>query len=380
MKSSRHVIRIKTRRIVVSLLVSSHQTNFLTIHTLDTGYGIMKRFFGTLFTTSILAFSMSLGLVADAQVNLQLQGKVDIDGSSTVYPISEAAAASFTKKFPNVNVNVGVSGTGGGFKRFTTGATDISDASRPIKDSEFAAAKAAGVAFYELPVAYDGLTIVVHKDNDWVDHLTVDEIKKIFNAETAAKSWSAVRAGWPDNEIKIFAPGTDSGTFDYFKEVVAGKEGSLRDDMSTSEDDNVLVTGVSGSPNAIGFFGVAYYEENKEKLKAVPVVNPELGQPVSPTSVTIENGTYAPFSRPLFIYVNAKSLRRPEVKQFVTFYITNAALMAKQTGYVALPPSIYQEVTDRCRKRKVGTHYLTPEHNKRSGPVTEVYKAENLVN
>lgn len=340
----------------------------------------MKRFFGTLFTTSILAFSMSLGLVADAQVNLQLQGKVDIDGSSTVYPISEAAAASFTKKFPNVNVNVGVSGTGGGFKRFTTGATDISDASRPIKDSEFAAAKAAGVAFYELPVAYDGLTIVVHKDNDWVDHLTVDEIKKIFNAETAAKSWSAVRAGWPDNEIKIFAPGTDSGTFDYFKEVVAGKEGSLRDDMSTSEDDNVLVTGVSGSPNAIGFFGVAYYEENKEKLKAVPVVNPELGQPVSPTSVTIENGTYAPFSRPLFIYVNAKSLRRPEVKQFVTFYITNAALMAKQTGYVALPPSIYQEVTDRCRKRKVGTHYLTPEHNKRSGPVTEVYKAENLVN
>ena len=340
----------------------------------------MKRVFGTFFAAGFLAVLMGFGLVADAQVNEQLQGKVEIDGSSTVYPISEAAAASFTKTFPNVSVNVGVSGTGGGFKRFTKGETDISDASRPIKDSEFAAAKAAGVSFYELPVAYDGLTIVVHKENTWVDHLTVDEIKKIFNADTAAKSWSAVRPGWPDVEIKIFAPGTDSGTFDYFKEVVAGKEGSLRDDMSTSEDDNVLVTGVSGSPSAIGFFGVAYYEENKDKLKSVAIVNPELSQPVSPTSTTIEDGSYAPFSRPLFIYVNAKSLRRPEVRQFVSFYVKNAASMAQKTGYVALPPSIYQEVEDRCKKRKVGTHYLTADNEKRSGPVTEVYQAENLVN
>ena len=340
----------------------------------------MKRIIGSLLNIGFIAMATGFGLSAEAQVNEQLQGKVEIDGSSTVYPISEAAAASFTKNFPNVSVNVGVSGTGGGFKRFTKGETDISDASRPIKDSEFAAAKAAGVRFYELPVAYDGLTIVVHKNNTWVDHLTIDEIKKIFNSDTAAKSWSAVRAGWPDSEIKIFAPGTDSGTFDYFKEVVAGKEGSLRDDMSTSEDDNVLVTGVSGSPSAIGFFGVAYYEENKDKLRAVPVVNPELNQPFSPTSESIENGTYAPFSRPLFIYVNEKSLRRPEVKRFVEFYVVNAALMARQTGYVALPDSIYQEVTARCRQRKVGTHYLTADNNKRSGPVTEVYKAENLVN
>ena len=336
----------------------------------------MKRVFATLFLTVI----SGVGLTASAQVNPQLQGKIEIDGSSTVYPISEAAAANFTKQFPNVSVNVGVSGTGGGFKRFTQGQTDISDASRPIKDSEFAAAKAAGVAFYELPIAYDGLTIVVHKDNNWVDHLTVEEIQKIFNADTAAKSWSSVRAGWPDSEIKIFAPGTDSGTFDYFMEVVAGKEGSLRDDMSTSEDDNVLVTGVSGSPAAIGFFGVAYYEENKDKLKSVPIVNPELNQPVSPTAQTIENGTYAPFSRPLFIYVNANSAKRPEVRQFVSYYVKNAAEMARKTGYVALPQAIYDEVTLRTRARKTGTHYLTADNEKRSGAVTEVYKAENLVN
>ncbi len=339
----------------------------------------MKRVFGTFVLMALTVVFGSIGLTATAQ-NVQLQGKIEIDGSSTVYPISEAAASGFNKEYPNVSVNVGVSGTGGGFKRFTKGETDISDASRPIKESEFAAAKDAGVSFYELPVAYDGLTIVVHKDNTWVDHLTLEEIQKIFNADTAAKSWSAVRAGWPDREIKIFAPGTDSGTFDYFMEVVAGKDGSLRDDMSTSEDDNVLVTGVAGSPSAIGFFGVAYYEENKDKLKAVPVVNPELNQPVSPTAKTIENGTYAPFSRPLFIYINAKSAKRPEVKEFVSYYVKHAAEMAQKTGYVALPQTVYDEVTARFKMRKTGTHYLTPDHQKRSGAVTEVYKAENLVN
>lgn len=316
--------------------------------------------------------------VADFKVNTELQGKVEIDGSSTVFPISEAAANLFSKRFPNVNVTVGVSGTGGGFKRFTKGETDISDASRPIKGEEFEAANEAGVSFVEVPVAYDGLTIVVHKDNDWVDQLTVDEIKKIFTADSAAKSWSAVRDGWPDKEIKIFAPGTDSGTFDYFMEVVAGKKGSLRADMSTSEDDNVLVTGVSGSPAAIGFFGVAYYEENKSKLKAVPVVNPELGSPVSPTSETIESGEYAPFSRPLFIYVNTKSLGRPEVKRFVSFYIENAPAMAAETGYVALPTSIYDNAMKNARSRKAGTHYLSADGEKREGPVTEVFQAANL--
>jgi phosphate transport system substrate-binding protein len=310
--------------------------------------------------------------------NTELQGRVEIDGSSTVFPISEATASEFYKKFPNVTVNVGVSGTGGGFKRFTKGETDISDASRPIKGKEFDAANQSGVSLVELPVAYDGLTIVVHKDNDWVDHLTVDEIKTIFNADTAAKSWSEVRDGWPNRPIQIFAPGTDSGTFDYFMEVVAGKEGSLRADMSTSEDDNVLVTGVSGSPSAIGFFGVAYYEENKDKLKAVPVINPETGGAVLPESAAIESGEYAPFSRPLFIYVNAKSLSRPEVKRFVTFYLQNAPEMAQKTGYVPLPADIYQMGLKNVRSRKTGTHYLDEGGAKREGPVTEVFQASNL--
>ncbi len=333
---------------------------------------------------SILAsvfFAITVTASCATAQNAGLVGKVEIDGSSTVYPISEAAASGFTKSFPSVKVNVGVSGTGGGFKRFTVGETDISDASRPIKDSEFKAAKSAGVSFFELPVAYDGLTLVVHKSNDWIDHLTVDEIKKIFTTEGGAKTWSQVRSGWPSTKIQIFAPGTDSGTFDYFKEVVVGKsDGSLRNDMSTSEDDNVLVTGVSGSPNAIGFFGVAYYEENKDKLKSVAVVNPETGDPVFPTSSTIEDGSYAPFSRPLFIYVNQQSFRRPEVKKFVAYYLINAATLASKTGYVALPKTIYAEAMQRCRSNATGTHYLTSGMEKRTGAVTEIYNADNLVN
>ncbi len=335
-------------------------------------------------TVSRLAVALTLvlgGVAASQAQSSSLLGTIEIDGSSTVYPISEAAASGFNKKYPNVKVNVGVSGTGGGFKRFTKGETDISDASRPIKNGEFSAAKDGGVRFYEIPVAYDGLTLVVHKSNDWIDHLTLDEIKKIFTTEGGAKTWSQVRSGWPNQPIQIFAPGTDSGTFDYFKEVVVGSgEGSLRSDMSTSEDDNVLVTGVSGSPNAIGFFGVAYYEENQDKLKSVAVVNPETGDPVSPTATTIEDGSYAPFSRPLFIYINEKSFRRPEVRAFVGYYLQSAPMLAKSTGYVALPEAIYREGMARCMKRGTGTHYLDGDLEKRSGPVTDLYKAENLVN
>ena len=332
---------------------------------------------GYAVAAAALLFLTTSASLATAQ---GLQGDIEIDGSSTVYPISEAAAAAFNKEYPNVKVNVGVSGTGGGFKRFTVGQTAISDASRLIKDSEFKAAKANGISFFELPVAYDGLTLVVHKSNDWVDHLTVDEIKKIFTAKGGAKTWSQVRAGWPNREIKIFAPGTDSGTFDYFKEVVVGKSGgSLRADMSTSEDDNVLVTGVSGSPSAIGFFGVAYYMENRDKLKSVAVVNPELGEPVSPNPETIKDGTYAPFSRPLFIYVNAEKFQSQQVRRFVAHYLTKAADFAKQTGYVPLPQQVYGEAINRCRSNATGTHYLTQSMEKRSGPVTEIYKATNLV-
>lgn len=314
---------------------------------------------------------------AEVEVNEELEGKIQVDGSSTVYPISEAAAAQFAKLYPNVTISVGSSGSGAGFRRFVRGETDISDASRPIKAKEFGEANENGVQFVEVPVAYDGLTIVIHNDNDFVDQLTVEELQKIFTVAGSAKQWSDVREGWPARDIAIFAPGTDSGTFDYFKEVVADDEGEIRSDMSTSEDDNVLVTGVAGSPDAIGFFGVAYYEENKDKLKAVPIVNPETGEAVLPTAENIESGTYAPFSRPLFIYVATESLRRPAVKRFVSFYLENAPAMAKSTGYVALPESIYAAATKNVQSRKAGTHYVTPEGEKRSGSVVDVYQDAN---
>ena len=310
------------------------------------------------------------------EVNRELQGKVRINGSSTVYPISEAAASQFNQRYPNVSVNVGIKGTGGGFELFTKGETDISDASRPIKAAEMERAAENDIRFIELPVAYDGLTIVVHKDNDWVDRLTVEEVKQIFTADGGAKKWSDVRDGWPDETIQIFSPGTDSGTFDYFKEVVAGKTGSMRDDMSTSEDDNVLVTGVSGSPDAIGFFGYAYYDENKEKLRAVPVVNSD-GDAVTPSAQTIEDGTYEPFSRPLFIYVNADAIRRPEVKQFVSFYLDNAPELAAETKYVALPTEVYEHARGNARSRKAGTHYVAADGTKRGGAVTDVFTEAN---
>lgn len=307
----------------------------------------------------------------------QLRGSVTIDGSSTVYPISEWAASQFQKQYPNVNVTVGTSGTGGGFKRFTKGETDISDASRPIKPAEFSAAQEAGVTFIEVPIAYDGITMVVHPSNDWVDQLTLEELKQIYLASSAAKTWDQVRSGWPNTPIQVFSPGTDSGTFDYFLEVVAGEEGELRSDMSTSEDDNVLVKGVAGSTGAIGFFGIAYYQENQDKLKAVPIVNPTSGAAVPPTAETIESGEYAPFSRPLFIYVNAASLRRPEVKRFVAFFVENAPTMAVETGYVPLPASIYDRAAENLQAQQTGTHYLTEQGASRSGPVTEVYSEAN---
>ena len=308
-----------------------------------------------------------------------LAGSVEIDGSSTVFPISEAAADLFRKSYPEVKVTVGVSGTGGGFKRFSKGETDISDASRPIKHAEFEQCQAARVEFVELPVAYDGLTIVVNPANDWVEELSVDQLKEIFGGESMAAKWSDVQPEWPDTEIKIYAPGADSGTFDYFKEVVAGKEGSLRSDMSVSEDDNVLVTGVAGEKAAIGFFGAAYYFENSAKLKAVKITNPNTGSGVLPSADSIESGEYAPFSRPLFIYVNSASLKRPEMKRFVEFYLEKAASLSETAGYVALPVEVYDIAKQHLGDRLVGTHYLTGDGEKRSGALPEVYKSENLL-
>ncbi len=309
-----------------------------------------------------------------AQNLTRLRGEVKIDGSSTVYPITQAIAEEFADAAPNVKIIVSVSGTGGGFKRFAAGETDISNASRPIKKDEYDAAKKNRVEFIEVPVAYDGLTIVTNPSNTWVDSLTVDELKTIFLADRAAKTWSDVRPDWPDTPIKIFAPGTDSGTFDYFKEVVAGKDGRIRSDMSVSEDDNVLVTGVAGDPTAIGFFGYAYFVENKDKLKAVPIVNPETKSPVMPTMKTVEEGVYAPFSRPLFIYVNANSLRRLDVNAFVDAYLKDAAEMAKEVGYIPLPKAMYERAAKNVRARKTGTQFLDEDGKSVHGPLEKVYK------
>ncbi len=307
---------------------------------------------------------------ANAQSNMT--GNVRIDGSSTVYPITEAVAEEFAEVAPRVRVTVGVSGTGGGFKRFSTGETDISNASRPIKKEEHEAAVSNGVEYIEIPVAYDGLSIVVNKSNTWVDHLTVDELKKIFLDGTNVRTWKDVRAAWPATPIKIYAPGTDSGTFDYFKEVVAGSKGSIRSDMSVSEDDNVLVRGVIGEPGAIGFFGCAYYFENEDKLRAVPIDGGN--GPVSPDATTIESGEYAPFSRPLFIYVNKASADRPEVKSFVEFYLKEGPELATEVGYVPLPRAVYMRGGANFKNGRTGTQFLDSAGNSIKGSVTKVYR------
>jgi phosphate transport system substrate-binding protein len=328
--------------------------------------------------TLVAAAATVVALLSPAQAEPQdmsrMKGSIRIDGSSTVYPITEAVAEEFAEVAPRVRVTVGISGTGGGFKRFTVGETDISDASRPIKSKEHKAAVGNRVDYIEIPVAYDGLSIVVNKANSWVDHLTVDELKSVFREDRAAKLWSEVRPGWPSTPIAIYAPGTDSGTFDYFKEVVAGKKGSIRSDMSVSEDDNVLVRGVVGSEGGIGFFGCAYYFENADKLKVVPIVNPALGKAITPSKATIEGGAYAPFSRPLFIYVNAKSAKRPEVKAFVEFFLSNGPALAEEVGYVRLPEMITKRAANNLRAGRTGTQFLDGAGEKVKGAVTSVYR------
>lgn len=270
----------------------------------------------------------------------KLSGEVRIDGSSTVAPIMEAVAEEYLAEQPDVKAPVGVSGTGGGMEKFTKGETDLSNASRPMKDEEKKAAEENGIEFLELNVAYDGISVVVNKENDFIDQLTLDELRKIFLEESEAKTWADVREGWPNEPIKIYSPGTDSGTYDYFDEVIL-EEKEMKKDAQRSEDDNVLVTGVSGDKNAIGFFGFAYYEENKDKLKVIPIVG-ESGKAVEPTKETINNGEYAPLSRPLFTYVNVKSLEKAEVKDFIDFMNENAGDLAEEVGYVKMPEDKYE--------------------------------------
>lgn len=274
-------------------------------------------------------------------------GSIQIDGSSTVYPITEAAAEEFMKLYPDVDITVGVSGTGGGFKRFTAGEIDIVNASRPIKDSEEMKAKENGIEYVEFPVAYDGITVVVNKDNDWVDSLTVEELRKIWSPDSKVTKWSDIRPGWPDEKINLYGPGTDSGTFEYFTEAIVGEAKKSRSDYTASEDDNVLVQGIINDKFALGYFGFAYYLENSDKLKAVAIDNGS--GPVEPTIETIKDSTYKPLSRPLFIYVNKKSLERPEIKEFVKFYMENAPELIKDIGYVPMAESVYQENLNKIK-------------------------------
>jgi phosphate transport system substrate-binding protein len=281
---------------------------------------------------------------------------VTIDGSSTVYPITEAVAEDFqVSKKGAVKVTVGISGTGGGFKKFCRGEIDISDASRPILAKEMDACRAAGIKYIEIPVAYDALTVVVNPANTWIKSMTVAELKKIWEPEAQGKitHWNQVNPAWPNAKISLFGPGADSGTFDYFTEAVNGKSKASRGDFTASEDDNVLVQGVSRDKNALGYFGFAYYIENQKKLKAV-LIDGGKG-PVAPSPETVESGTYSPMSRPIFIYVNAKSLEKPEVAEFVEYYLANAAALTKEVKYVALPAKAYQTATAHVKARKLGT-------------------------
>lgn len=282
---------------------------------------------------------------------------IKIDGSSTVFVLSEAVAEEFTNSGNPARVTVGLSGTGGGFQKFCRGETDISDASRPIRPPEIAACKASGIAFFEIPVAYDGIAVVVNPKADWANDITVEELKTLWAAEAQGKimRWSQVRPGWPDREIHLFGAGVDSGTYDYFTEAITGEEGASRGDFTSSEDDNVLVQGISGDELALGFLPFAYYHENQERLKLLGVQAAGAAGAVRPSLESIRTGSYQPLSRPLFIYVSDKALARPEVQQLVDFYIANVGKLAEEVGYVPLGDQGYRLVADHFAKRVPGT-------------------------
>ena len=302
---------------------------------------------GWVAMTAVLV--LSLGLAAcggststdGADGDSGLRGAIEIDGSSTVEPITQAVAEEFKKLHGGVNPNVAVSGTGGGFKRFTTGETTISNASRHIKDAEAEDAAANGVEFVELLVAFDGLTIVVNPDNKFATCLTVDELKAMWEPGSTVNNWNQVRSSFPDRKLSLYGPDTDSGTFDYFTEEIVGEPQASRADYSPNANDNILVQGISGDINSLGYFGYAYYLENQARLNAVSIDDGD--GCVAPTPETIRDGSYAPLSRPLFIYVNTEHLERPEVRAFVDYYLDNAGQLAAEVGYVALTDAEYAQ-------------------------------------
>jgi phosphate transport system substrate-binding protein len=292
----------------------------------------------------VLASALSVGtmpvLGQDADLS-SLAGQIVSDGSSTVGPLTQAVAEEFNAQAPNVQTSVDISGTGGGFKRFCAGETDVQNASRAIEDEEIKTCAESGVDWYEFEVAYDGVTVVTNKENTWLTCITTDDLKRLWQKENPANTWADLNPDYPAETVALYGPGTDSGTFDFFVETILGED-DIREDFTPSEDDNVLVEGVAGDVNALGYFGLAYYEANQEVLNAVAVDAGD-GTCVAPSPETVQDGTYAPLSRPLFVYVNADSLQRPEVQEFVRFYLSQAATLAPEVGYVASPDESYVE-------------------------------------
>lgn len=312
----------------------------------------MKKTFLKLFAVSTASIILiSCGGGKDDSGNntdsTKISGDIKIDGSSTVYPISEAVAEEFKVTYPDVKITVGLSGTGGGFKKFGRGEIDINDASRSIKSTEDSIAKASNISYIELRVAFDGLAVVVNPQNTWANDITVAELKKIWEPEAQGKIkfWNQIRPEWPKEEIHLFGAGVESGTYDYFTEAIVGKSHSSRGDYTASEDDNVLVQGISTDKLALGFFGIAYFEENKDKLKVIPVDDQKDDNgkgPIVPSLETVKNKTYAPLGRPLFVYVNSTAAARKEVQTFIDFYLTNGGALSQEVGYIPMTDEEYK--------------------------------------
>ncbi|TVQ45359.1 MAG: PstS family phosphate ABC transporter substrate-binding protein [Gloeocapsa sp. DLM2.Bin57] len=309
--------------------------------------------------TGVSLTALTLGLIAPgsiASVKQEISGDIAIDGSSTVFPVTEAMAEEFQIANPGVRVTVGISGSGGGFKKFCAGETDISNASRPIKTSEMEECAQAGIEFIELPIAFDALSVVVNPNNDWAECLTVEELNTMWATESqgTVTNWNQIREGFPDRPLTLYGPGVDSGTFDYFTDAINGAEGDSRGDFTASEDDNVIVLGVAQDENALGFFGLAYLEENRDTLRAVKI--DEGNGCVEPSVATVEDGTYQPLARPIFIYVRKSSLERPEVKAFVDFYLAPENMeLVSEVGYIALPAAVNEKARNRLNSQTTGT-------------------------
>lgn len=324
---------------------------------------------------SVLVLTLSLFL---AQSLFAEQKTIKIDGSSTVFPITEAMAEEFQiEQKGAVKVTVGISGTGGGFKKFCRGETDVQDASRPISDKEIADCKAANVRYVELPVAFDAIVVVVNPKNDWLKDISVEQLKKIWEPAAQGKlvKWNEFDSKWPNQKLKLYGAGSDSGTFDYFTEAVVGKAKSSRGDYTASEDDNTLVQGVASDKYALGYLPFSYYEENKSKLKVLGIIG-KSGKPVLPSKDTVEKGTYEPFSRPLFIYVSETGLKNTEVKKFAEFYLNNAPSLVPQVKYIALPAQAYKMAAERIQKNKLGS--IFSGHSEFGMKIEDVLKKESL--